>query len=299
MISTTPSNTVARRQIVIFAAASLIAVASGAATLALSGVPMGSWIRNPIAWAVGLAFGAGVMLLGRSLTLARAILAVSAVAIAATFLAPAQQGVHRWIDAGPLHVNVAAVLLPAAIVALAFCGIWSRTGVAFAATISALLVLQPDASQATSFLVGVVILLARSGGAMTRRVLVIAIAVAVAAVSWTRPDPLQPVPEVEGIFRLALDVSPALVALAALALAAASLAPLTRRGANDAPSADAALALAGYFVSAAMCPAFGAFPVPLVGLGMSFPVGYWLGIALLCADARSTPTARADGAMAR
>jgi hypothetical protein len=26
---------------------------------------------------------------------------------------------------------------------------------------------------------------------------------------------------------------------------------------------------------------FRAFPVPLVGVGMSFPVGYWLGIALL------------------
>jgi hypothetical protein len=39
----------------------------------------------------------------------------------------------------------------------------------------------------------------------------------------------------------------------------------------------------GYFISVGICPNFGAFPVPLIGLGMSFPVGYWLGIALLCA----------------
>jgi len=71
-------------------------------------------------------------------------------AVAGSFLAPAQEGVHRWIDLGPLHVNVAALSLPAAIVALAFCGIWSRIGGAFAAAIAVLLVLQPDASQATS-----------------------------------------------------------------------------------------------------------------------------------------------------
>ena len=275
-------NTGIRWPFVVFAAASLVTVVSGAATLAAAGLPLGSWIRNPLAWLVGVALAAGLMLLRGSLTLARTIMALAAAGIGGSFLAPAQEGVHRWIDAGPLHVNVAALLLPPAVVALAFCGIWSRLGLLFAAGISALLVLQPDASQATSFSGALIILLARSTASIALRVAASAVAVLVAATSWIRPDPLQPVAEVEGIFALALSVAPALAAVAAIGLAAASLAPLPIGFAAGAAHRNAALALSGYFVSVAICPAFGAFPVPLVGLGMSFPVGYWLGIALLC-----------------
>lgn len=266
----------------IFAVASLIAVAAGVATLAQSGLPSGSWLRNPIAWLVGLLLATGLMLLRGSLPLARVILGLAFVGVAGTLLANAQDGVHRWIDLGPLHVNVAALLLPPAVVALALCGIWSRTGLTFVATMAALLVLQPDASQATSFLVAVIILLACSTAPRARRFTAIAAAFLVVAISWSRPDPLQPVPEVEGIFPLAFALSPLLAAVAALALAAVSFAPLLIRYAAGAAHRTAALALTGYFVSVAICPAFGAFPVPLVGLGMSFPVGYWLGLALLC-----------------
>ncbi|MCA1600948.1 MAG: hypothetical protein LC776_04665 [Acidobacteria bacterium] len=283
----TSSNSGRRRAFVVFAVASLIAIASGAATLAATGLPPGSWIRNPIAWLLGLVLATGLMLLRGSLPLSRVILGVAFVAVAGTFLAPAQNGVHRWIDVGPLHVNVAALLLPPAAVALAFCGIWSRTGLTFVAAMAALLVLQPDASQATSFLVAVIILLAGSTAPRARRLTAMAAAVLVAAIAWSRPDPLQPVAEVEGIFPLAFAVSPLLAATAALALTAVSFAPLCIRNAAGAPHRIAALALSGYFISAAVCPALGAFPVPLVGLGMSFPVGYWLGLALLCANGSS------------
>ncbi|MFL6596052.1 MAG: hypothetical protein ACJ8HQ_11470 [Chthoniobacterales bacterium] len=239
-------------------------------------------MRNPIAWLVGLVLGTGPMLLRSSLPLARVILAVALLGVAGTFLAPAQEGVHRWIDLGPLHVNVAALLLPAAVVALAFCGILSRIGLTFTAAIAALLILQPDASQATSFLVAVIILVVLSTS--PRRSVLIAIAAALLlGISWTRPDPLKPVVEVEGIFPLAFGVSPVLAVTAGLALAAASLAPLGLRITRGSSHRNAAFALTGYFLSAAICPVFGAFPVPLVGLGMSSPVGYWLGIALLCA----------------
>jgi hypothetical protein len=288
------SNSGTQRTLVVFTGASLAAVACGAAVLALRGVPLGSWVRNPVAWLVGAVAGGGVMLAGRSVALARAVLVLAVAAIAGTFLGPAQQGVHRWIDAGPLHVNVAALVLPPAVVALAFCGIWSRTGAAFATTIAVLLVLQPDASQATSFLVAVMILLARSTASSAARLTAGAVALLTAAGSWMRPDPLEPVPEVEGIFSLALNVSPALAGAAALALVAVCVAPLAIRATAGTARRSAALALAGYFAAVAICPAFGAFPVPLVGLGMSFPVGYWLGVALLCAEVRGLPDDRSD-----
>jgi hypothetical protein len=266
----------------IFAVASLIAVALGAAILAATGLPPGTWIRNPIAWLVGLGLATGLMFLRGSLPLARVILVLAFVGVAGTFLAKAQSEVHRWIDLGPLHINVAGLFLPPAVVALAFCGIWSRIGFAFVVAMAGLLVLQPDASQATSFLVAVIILLAGSAASSARRLATIAAALLVAAISWFRPDPLHPVAEVEGIFKLAFAISPLLAAAAALALTAASLAPLCIRDGVGTAHRIAALALSGYFICAGVCPLFGAFPVPLVGLGMSFPLGYWLGMALLC-----------------
>jgi len=88
----TSSNKGGRRASAVFAAASLVAVASGAATLAGTGLPSGSWIRNAIAWLVGALLAMGLMLLRSSLPLARVILGLALVAVAGSFLAPAQEG---------------------------------------------------------------------------------------------------------------------------------------------------------------------------------------------------------------
>ena len=47
----------------------------------------------------------------------------------------------------------------------------------------------------------------------------------------------------------------------------------------------AALALSAYFVFSALTPLFGAFPVPLVGIGVSPVIGFWMGAGLLAAIA--------------
>lgn len=85
-----------------------------------------------------------------------------------------------------------------------------------------------------------------------------------ASFAWTRPDPLQSVPEVEGIIGLALTVSPLLAMFCIASLAAA-------------------IALFTCFLVCALMPLLGAFPVPLVGMGMSPILGYWLGIGTLIA----------------
>jgi len=275
------------RLLSLFALASAAAVSLGSIGLALSGVPFGSWVRTPLAFGVGLIMGVGLMAAGRTRGLALGAVVLTIVALTATLFSPDQSGVHRWIAFGGLQVNVAALLLPLAIVALVDIVLAVPIMLALIAAIAALLAAQPDASQATAFAVSGVILLARRRDFSPGIRLIAMIGLAASAVfAWLRPDPLQPVPEVEGIFGLLADNSVLLAAAAALALAATSLMPLrSSRPRPDNHGIPFGAPLAGYFVTVAVMPFLGAFPVPLVGLGMSFPVGYWLGMAFLCARA--------------
>jgi len=274
------------RVLCFFALASAAAVALGSTGLALSGVSFGSWVRTPLAYCAGLMFGIGLMAVGRRRGMAMGAVVLTIVALAATLLSPDQSGVRRWIDFGGLHLNVAALLLPLAIVALVDMALAGPILLALIAAIAALLAAQPDASQATAFAVAGVILLARRRELSPGMRLIAMIGLAAFAVlAWSRPDPLQPVPDVEGIFAVLAGESLLLASAAALALAASSLMPLRSRARGDERGIAFGAPLAGYFVTVALMPFLGAFPVPLVGLGMSFPIGYWLGMAFLCARA--------------
>jgi hypothetical protein len=92
------------------------------------------------------------------------------------------------------------------------------------------------------------------------------------------------VPEVEGIIGLAWASSPAVAAVAVALLAATALLPLRLAG-RSRPFTPA-LALAACCAVQALAPAFGAFPVPLVGMGMSPVLGFWLGAGALAAVRR-------------
>jgi hypothetical protein len=277
-----------RLALLLFAIASLAAVAAGASTLAAAGAGPGTWLRNPIAWAVGGLLAAGLYRWGRAAWARTAALLAAPAGLAATFLAEPVEGVHRWVDIGPFHMNMAALLLPAAVVAAGL-RVTSPLVLAAAAAIAILLILQPDASQAIAFAAAIALLLLRSRGPVALRVGLIAFFIAAATASLIGPDTLQPVREVEGIFALALETAPALAALGALALAAAAFAPLRLAGRGE--TGDTAAALCVYFVIVALAPLAGAYPVPLVGLGMSFPVGWWLAVGLLSAHGRATKDA--------
>lgn len=261
-----------------FGLLSLLTVAMGCAIAAAHGVGAGSWARNLVAWGVGAAAAWAV---ARRPAVLPAFLLAAPAALAGTLLNAPQEGVHRWIDVGPLHINAAAALLPAAIVALAALRGRRWSWIA-AAAILGVLVLQPDASQATAFGAGMLVVLAslrapvavRAGGAV---VTVLAI-----AATWLRPDPLAPVPEVEEIVSLAWGWSPVAAAVAVALLAATALWPL-RMAVADGPAKVAALALAACCALSALAPALGAFPVPLLGIGMSPVLGFWLGAGALAA----------------
>lgn len=214
---------------------------------------------------------------------------VTTAALIATLFASPVDGVHRWLDIGPLHINAAALFLPALIVGLAAVGIARPMGLAIALLTATILLAQPDASQLTAFAIAASILVARSAPttvAQRWKALALLIAAVFAIWGWMRPDALRPVAEVEQIFAMCAAVSPILAFIAGLALAAAALAPLARSSPTGHPARDAAIALSAYFVAVSIVPFFGWFPVPLVGLGMSFPVGWWFGMGLLLVIAR-------------
>lgn len=265
------------RSIVIFGVASLAAIAAGCVAMAESDVAPSSWLRSVVAWVVGGGLAAVLARYAEPRSASIGAVIAGAAALIATLFAAGIEGVHRWLDAGPLHINVAALFLPALIVGLAAIGVSRPIGVVVAVVTASVLLAQPDASQLMAFAVAVSLLVLRAGVTPYSKAFAILGAVLFAISGWMRPDPLEPTPEVEQIFAMCAAVSPLLALIAGLALAAAALVPLLF-------SRDGAVALSAYFVAVSIAPFFGWFPVPLVGLGMSFPIGWWLGMGLLLAQ---------------
>lgn len=236
-------------------------------------VPLGIWIRNPIAWLVA---GAISLFLANRGWLGAALASVAVVIIALSFIGPGQEGVHRWLDLGPVQLNAAALVLPAAIAAFA------RTPTFIAlpafAIIGGLLAWQPDISQLAAFAFATFVLVStRFGwrGAIGAALL----SAAAIALCLSRPDPLLPVAHVEGIFFLAWDQQPVLAIAMGAALAAACLSPLLLPATPELRGPS--MAQAGYFALTGAAFLLGAYPVPLAGYGLSFVIGWWLGFACL------------------
>lgn len=265
---------------------SLAAVAIGAWVCAVSGVPTGSWLRNLVVWPLSLLLAVGLAVTARE-RIAAVLLPGAVAVLAATLAGVPQEGVRRWLDIGPLHMNVAFVVLPMVVVALSWtAGRWWSWASAFVGL--AVLVAQPDASQATAFGAALVVLALGAPATRPVRIGLILLSGALSAASWLRPDPLAPIAEVEEILALAYAVSPFLAGLAVLLITAVALAPAA--GAGRTPVRDAGLALSAYMLVTAATTVFGAFPMPLLGVGLSPILGFWLGVGLLGARLRRAPT---------
>ena len=244
-----------------FAFGSLLTISCGSLAIWLSGGSSAMAIGNLVGWGIGLVAASAILVIPKIPKAAEIVFAVRIVALA----------VNRWITIGPLRANIAALLLPVFVAIL--CARQTRPSFAAPVWLSAisLLVAQPDASQATALAIAAPLLFSNWPSKWRWPVLVAT--ATLAAISWLRPDPLQPVAEVEGIIKLMWQISPVLAAMGLAALAATIIAV---------QRADiSAAALAAYCAVVAVISAFGHFPVPLAGSGISFPLGWWLGIAIV------------------
>lgn len=266
-----------RTALQLFAFTSLSAVALGAGVMLLSDVPITIVIRNPIAWLV--AAGIGLFLASRGWLGGWGAPAALCI-ITLSFLGPDQQGVHRWLDLGPVQLNAAALVLPLAIAT--FHRTHAPVGAVCFVLIGALLALQPDISQLAGFIPAAFILAGARFGWVGMGVAAAGGAAAITA-CLMQPDPLAPVAHVEGILAMAWTQSPLLGLAMGISLGVAALSPLSHSLARPSDMTTP-LALAAYFVATAVAPLFGAYPVPLAGYGVSFVVGWVLGAAAIRAD---------------
>ena len=276
------SNRAGVRFFALFSVLSLGTVLAGCAIASANDVSAGSWSRNLVTWLVG-ALIAAFFAMQKSNGFLRGLVVAAPVGLAATLLNAGQEGVHRWIDVGPVHANLAAILLPGGIVALAALSAREWWPWLVAALVGVLLVLQPDASQATAFGAGVVVILMRLPAPRATRAACIAAVLAFVVTAWLRPDPLGPVAEVEGIIGLAARWSQLAALLSVGLLTSVVLSPLLVGKVEDGPLRTASRALAAYFALSALTPLAGTFPVPLLGIGMSPIIGFWLGCGSLVA----------------
>lgn len=269
------------RLLALFGVLSLAAVLAGVAICTASGVPLTLGLRNLAAWAVG-AVGAVIIALNVRRGALPVFLWLLPVGLLLGFLNPGLEGVHRWLSFGPVQANVAMLLGPAAVVAFAArmdfwpTGSWLALLAALALTVA-----QPDASQATA-LAAVALLAAWSFHARPRsRLILAALAIGAAVWAWQRPDPLAPVPEVEGVIGLAFAQSASMGALGLSVLILTAIAPTLAATASAARLP--ALSLGLFLLVWSAAPFLGAFPVPFLGVGPSPIVGAWLGVGLLAA----------------
>jgi hypothetical protein len=257
------------------------ALALGVVAMRSAGAPRTAWMLNLAAGIVGLLiFAVFRFIPAPSRRRTCFVLAAAGIGtLVMTFVASGADGVHRWLAIGGLRIHAASIVAPVIIcAAAAIARMHFTAAAAIAAITTAILALQPDAAQATSFAAAcITVFLLDSRRNRLQAGMSVALLAALAMASFVRPDPLPPVPHVEGIFALVANGSAVRGALGAIALL---LLPLPfflifRRRADR-----TSLACGVYVALITLAPLWGTFPVPVMGYGLSPIIGYFTALAL-------------------
>jgi len=257
------------------------AIAASIVVLTFAAVGKSTWIIQVLAICLtcALAF-AGTHLSRRANAhyLSGPIIVFTLLGIAAPLLAETQ-GPERWVSLGPINLYVAPALLPSFLVA---CSVWIARGgrsqhFALAAIVCAsiLLAVQPDASQALALLAASALAVVRSASRSPLSIVVLAFAAIATAWAFSQPDPLQPIPYVEGVFALALSHS----LLAGAAVIASALALVLGLHLNSSGGRTWLSVLAVYYAVLFACSVAGLTPAPLIGYGAGPLLGFGLMVA--------------------
>lgn len=269
------------------------AVVGSLLLMRFAGVGTASMLLQVSAFGVG---GAALVLRPRfcRLPLSAAVGSVIGVALVASLLIPlvVDEGAspHRWVPLGSMRLYVAPLVIPPALLLLGLAVQASDSlarWAAFASVIVGLaLLLQPDAAQLDAVACAMLPILRRARLSRVARALVLAAIAASAVAAWQRPDPLEPVPHVEGVFVLASGAG----TLAFVASVCAAMAPIGALLWHAARDRDAGvLAVAVYYAVVLAHAPLLVTPVPLLGFGAGPILGYILmALAATCHPSRDT-----------
>lgn len=232
----------------------------------------------------------------RSLARSVIVLALVLVALALPMLLSATNPPHRWITVAGLRLYMSALVLPAAVLLLS--DAWlealaiastppgaaapvpgvaeTMPGVVVATTtvmMGVVVSAHPDASQVTALAGAMTVVLLRSWRRSVLALVAVAALWTCSLFAWQQPDPLLPVPYVEGV----LDVAASAGRIAWLAaLVSVALPPIVQAWHASATGRRVLLAPAVYYVIIAMMAWRQLTPMPLLGFGASPILGYFL-----------------------
>jgi cell division protein FtsW (lipid II flippase) len=199
---------------------------------------------------------------------------ISLAILAATFVGPAIEGIHRWIAIGPVRLHAGLLVLPSLSVIL-----HRLDGrMAFIAAVGAalLIALQPDRASAVALCAAALTLVAAKRDLCSTAAFLVA--VTALGITMALPDPLDPVRFVENVIPDAGALHP-LLSVAMMASIAISVLIVSHRW-QSAGLAWSACLIAYIFASLA-----GHYPTPLIGYGVSSILGFGLALALLAKTA--------------
>jgi cell division protein FtsW (lipid II flippase) len=263
----------------LYAFASVPAILMSVLVMRASDVPAKTWIQQISCVILSIIVFLWVFFLRnkKNITvLPKIVIAASLLLLTATFLGFGTDSVHRWIGFGPVRLCVSSVVLPSFILAI-YHLLKDKEDIKWVVVPSfvmiGLLCAQPDASQATAFAVAMGMIWATAQHSQKVLRLGAIILVGIALFSWTRFDPLLPVPHVEQIYQLALKAG-LLYAIPSYICCLLLLVPFISKS-------KASMALGLYFLTCLIAPLIGAFPVPVFGFGLSPILGYISAIVYL------------------
>ncbi|MBC3875037.1 hypothetical protein [Undibacterium flavidum] len=205
-----------------------------------------------------------------------ATLVLMLLGLGACFAFPESGNPVRWLKLGGLRLYFSAAVLPLALYLLARLH-WRlqfsvSVNVVLMFVFAALLTLQPDVSQLIAFaLAALFIVWHRAGGSMLK-VGVTAVLGLLCYRCWQQPDPLQPVPYVEGVIQLAGGMG--IVAMLAAILSVA-LIPIGLFYGAIKRSAPELMPIALYYIAIMIFAYLGFTPMPLLGFGAGPVIGYF------------------------
>lgn len=293
----------AKGKVAIVLAAATV-VGTGVWLQALAGAPKSAQMLQVVGGAVALVLIGLVPAMARRLTGLKVQWAIGLVGLGLLILPlfqPAMEGVHRWFWLGPVAIQPLPLALPLLVWLAAGDDLtnadWMAPGPICLAVAAVVLAVQPDPQgSVASLVVSLAMLLPfdfRGGVRATRRWLLAALLLGAWAVAGLRAVYLEPVAWVEGVIQLALQrgTLTGTIAVGGLIASVALIAACAWIPGRLLSTGRSGLERTGWLLAvgwAAMVAISlrGEYPVPVIGYGASWVIGWGLTLGLARAMVR-------------